>query len=146
VERADYDLVGVRFVEVQPTCLAKPPRPRLPESRRDGDDRRAGFVACDLELVSLAHSSLVDVSGEDEVCSGVDEAKEDVVAPRDGSFARGSPRSADQMVVENRDAKGSGFCLGETFGRPVQLRIAERAALVAKRPGRVEAHDVQPRQ
>src|SRR5207302_9126935 len=76
VEGADNDRVGVCFVEVQPTCLAEAPRPRLSESRRDGDDRRAGFVACDLELVSLAHSSLVDVSGEDEVCTCVDEAAE----------------------------------------------------------------------
>ena len=132
-------------MQVEPARLAEPSRPRLSEPGRDRDDRRAGLVADDFELVALAHGRLVDVAGEDEVGAPVHERAQHVVAAGDRPFASRPPRRADQVVVQDGHAQRSLAGRAEPFGRALELRPAERAALVAERTRRVEPDHVETR-
>ena len=82
---------------------------------------------------------------EDEVGARVHERAQHVVAARDRPLARRPPRRADQVVVEDGHAQRSLVGRAEPFGRALELRPAERAALMAERPRRVEPDDVEPR-
>jgi hypothetical protein len=115
----------------------------LPETGCDRDHGRPGLVSHHLELVALAHRRLVNVAGEDELGAGVDKSSKHAVPMRDRAFARGAPRSADQMVVEHGDVERSSRGRGEPLGRPLQLRVAQRAALMAKGPCGVETDDMK---
>ena len=117
-------------MHVQSARLAEPSRPRLPEPGCDRDDGRARLVADDLELVPLADRGLVDVAGEDQVGAGVDERAQNVVAARDGTLARRPPGRAEQVVVEDGDAKRSRLGGGEALSRArsAALRSARRPA------------------
>ena len=53
----------------------------------------------------LADRRLVDVSGEDQVGTRLDESGEHVVAARDGLLA-GAPRRPDQVVMKDDDLEG----------------------------------------
>src|SRR5262249_54742131 len=55
------------------------------------------------------------------------------------------PRGADQVVMEDGDPEVSRLSRGEPLRRSLQLSSAQRAALLAKRPGRVEPDDVEAR-
>ena len=68
-------------MDVDSARLAQPSRPGLPEARSDRDYGRARLVADDLEVVPLAHRRLVDVSGEDEICSRLHQRAQHAVAP-----------------------------------------------------------------
>ena len=132
-------------MEVKPARLAQASRPRLPESGRDRYDGRVRLVADDLELVALADRRLVDVAGEDEICSRVDECAQHVVTSGDRPLVCRPPRRADQMVVEDGDAEGSLLGGGEPFRCALQLGSAQCAALLAEGPRRVEPDDMEPR-
>jgi hypothetical protein len=144
MERADDDRVQVGLVQVEPARLAQPPRPRLPESGRDCDDSSARLVSDDLELVSLAHGRLVDVAGEDQVCACVHERTKDMVAPRDGTLVRRTPRCSDEVVVEDCNAERSLLRSGKPPSSAVELSPAQRASLMAEGPSRIEADGVEP--
>ena len=120
-------------MEVEPASLSQPSRSRLAEPGRDRDHGCARPVADDLELMPFTHSRLVNVAGEDEVCAGVDQGTEDAVAPRDRTLVRRPPRRAEQVVVEDGDAEGLRRRCAEPLGRPLELRSAQCAALVAER-------------
>ena len=128
---------------MEPARLAQPPRPWLAKPGRDGDHGRVRLVADDLEVVPLAHRRLVDVAREDEIGACVQQRTQHVVAARDRPLARRAPRRADQMVVEDGHAQRPRLGRGEPFRRALELRPAQRAALMAERPGRVEPDDVQ---
>jgi hypothetical protein len=61
------------FVHVQAACLAEPVRARLAETGRNRDDSGADIAVDDLELVALAHRSLVNVAREDQIRACSDE-------------------------------------------------------------------------
>jgi hypothetical protein len=128
---------------VEPARLAPPVGPRLAETGRDRHGRPADVAGNDLELVPLAHRGLVDVAGEDQLRSRLDERGQHVVPPRDGLLPR-PPGRADQLVVEDHDPQRSGWGLGELGRRAVELVLAQPARLVTPRADGVEADDQQP--
>ena len=69
---------------MEATSLAAPVGPGLAEPGRDRHRDPADVAGNDLELVPLAHGGLVDVPGEDQLGSGLDQRGEHVVPPRDG--------------------------------------------------------------
>ena len=138
--RPDLGVVGL--VEDDAPRLAAATRPRLPETGGDGDDHAALAAAPDLELVALAHRSLVDVPGEDQLRSGVDEGAEDVVAAGDRALPR-PPRRPGQLVVEECDPQHSGRRVREGVRGALELRVAEPPGLVAPRAHRVQPDDAE---
>ena len=86
----------------------------------------------------------MDVPREDEICARVHERAQNVVAARDRPLVPRPPRRADQVVVEHGNAQRSVLGSTEPFGCALELRSAERAALVPKRTRRVEPDDVEP--
>src|SRR5581483_6835330 len=94
----------------------------------------------DLELVPLGNRGLVDVPGEDQLGSRVDERREHVTAARDGLLPR-APRRADQVVVEDDDSQRPRRRAAEKLLGAAQLTRADAAGLVAPGTHRVEADD-----
>jgi hypothetical protein len=105
---------------VKPAGLSTALRTRLPEAGSDRDGHAVDVAAHHLELVPLADRALVDVAGEDQLGSGVDERCEDVGAARDRLLPR-SPGGADQVVLQRGDANGSGGRLREQPASALEL-------------------------
>ena len=95
-----------------------------------------------LELVTLADCCLVDVTGDDQLRSGVDEALQDVRAARDRPLAR-PPRSTDQLVVEHHDPERAGVAFAKARRDATELGVADAARLVPPRSDRVDPDDVE---
>ena len=88
-------------------CFTTPARAGLSQAGGDRHGHAGQGARNDLELVSLAHGRLVDVAGKDELGSRVDEPGKDGVPACDRLLAR-APRRADQVMVDDDDAKSSG--------------------------------------
>ncbi len=72
--RLDGDRAGIDLVAEHATGLVPSARPRPPQARRGRDEHAR---APDLELAPFADSSLVDVAADDELGSGVAQARKD---------------------------------------------------------------------
>jgi hypothetical protein len=83
---------------VKATRLAAPLRARLAEPWRQHDGDRMLAAVHDLELASLRHGALVDVSGEHELGAGINEPREHT-GPSGERRLPGAPRRAEQMVM-----------------------------------------------
>src|SRR5437868_14258623 len=82
----------------------------------------------------------MDVAGQDQLCTGVDEAREDMTAAGHRPLAR-SPWSADNVMMERDHAQRTVRRFAEQLGRPAQLRVAKAAGLVPPRPYGVQADE-----
>jgi len=122
--------------------LAPPAWTGLAEAGGDRDGHAADAADHDLELVALAHRRLVDVAGQDELGSGVDQAGEHGVAVRYRFLAR-PPRRTDEVVMQHDDAERAVRRSREELARAVDLAAADPAGLMAPRPGGVEPHDLE---
>jgi hypothetical protein len=125
---------------MQAAGLAAAVRARLPEARGDRDGDAADVARHDLELVALADRRLVDVAGEDELRTRVNERGEHTAAPGYRLLSR-SPRSPEEMVVEHDDAQRRGRGLPEELSGVVQLSLTEPSRLLQPRSYRVEPDD-----
>src|SRR5215212_4613460 len=106
---------------MEATGFAPAVRAWLTEARRDRDGRPAQAPRRHLELVPLRNGGLMDVAGEDQLGTGVDERRKYVRAAGNRLLPR-APGRADQMVVEDDDAQRAVRCGGEQLGSPLQLR------------------------
>ena len=89
----------------------------------------------------FAHRRLVDVSREDQLGAGVDEAREHVASSAHRFLAR-APRRSDQVVVKDDDPEGARGRFGQTVGGVLELVLADAAGLVTPGTNGVEADDV----
>jgi hypothetical protein len=87
---------------MEPARLAAPVGPWLSQSRRDRDGDAPQAVVLNLELVAFADGRLVDVPGEDQLGTGVDETRQHLGAAGNGLLPR-PPRRPDQVVMERDD-------------------------------------------
>ena len=121
--------------------FAATPRPWTAEPGCDRDHDAARVADRHLELVALTHRPLVDVAAEDQLGSGVDQAREHMVASCHRLLPR-APRSADQLVVKGDDAKRAALGAREALSGAHELCIADASGLVPPRPYRVHADDM----
>ena len=126
---------------MQAVRLAETLRARTPEAgcRRE-HERALAFVQC-LECAPPDSGALVDVPTEHEVCPGGRERPQHIVSSLEWELARGAPRSARQMVVEDGDAQGAGGRVTQRGRRGGEPRGAHPTALMAPGLGGVEAAD-----
>src|SRR5207302_9023149 len=75
-----------------------------------------------------------------------DEGVENTAAPREWRRGCGAPGRVGEMMVEGNNSQSPFLGFGETRGGALQLSGSDRTSLVAKRPRRVEPHDLQARQ
>lgn len=91
-----------------------------------------------LELVSPDGGALVYMAAENQLRAGGCERAQHIVAVLEGEFARRTPGSAREMVVENDDAECVGGCVAQRLGCGRETSGVEPATLVTPRTGRVE--------
>jgi len=109
-----------------------------------GDDRRSSHPAADeLELSALARRALVDVTGDDQLGSCVDQRAKQRVSLGDRPL-QCAPGSTEQVVVEGDHAQRRFRGVRENAAHVLELSAADGAALLLPGSYGVQAADDKP--